>query len=117
MPKLVLKSQQFAWIYMAAQKELSILEVKLAKKLGDVLGDQNIYRSYFTEKTEEACEKLSKSIELLNAKIKIIELEHEEPSDDILNTLNKLKDERSKAESLKVIANLQNGILNLSILN
>lgn len=100
MPKLVLRSENFACIYTATNRELSRIKTELKEKLSAILGYELSYNSSVDDKTQEACEKLEKSLHILNAKIRLIKLENEVLSEDMLNTIDDLKYEFSKASSL-----------------
>ena len=99
MPKLVLRANQFALIHSAVSKESYKAEEFLKKKLALIL-DENASKIYFPDKYEEACKKLEKTLELLNTKIRLIELENEEPSEETATTLDNLKNEASNVDAL-----------------
>lgn len=106
MPKLVLRANQFALIHSAVTKEAYKVEKSLISKLALILNEKDS-SLYFPDKYEEACKKLQKSLDLLNTKIRLIELENEDSAEETNTTLDDLKNEASKVDAmLKEIQNL-----------
>lgn len=99
MPKLVLRAHQFALIHSAVEKEVYKGERSLKDKISPIL-NEDFDCFYLSNKYEEACKKLKKSLELLNTKIRLIELENDEVSVETNTALDELKNEASKIDAM-----------------